>query len=146
VQTDHVERLRAVPLFTDLDEAALTRAASIATEVEFPRGALLMERNHPGSGLFVILDGTVQVELPQRTVELGPGEFVGELSLLTDRVTRSARVRAAGEVRCLAMSRRDFCGLVEAEPRIALSMLSALAQRLSARTAKEPPLSGDAGW
>jgi CRP-like cAMP-binding protein len=138
VQSDHLERLRAVPLFTGLDEAALARAASIASEVEFPRGALLMERDHPGSGLFVVLHGTVQVELPQRTVELGPGEFVGELSLLTDGVKRSARVRAVGEVRCLAMSRRDFCSLVEAEPKIALSMLSALAQRLSAMAAREP--------
>ena len=62
-----------------------------ATEVDFPARAVLIERDHPDSGLFVILDGTVAVELPQQTVELGAGEVVGELSLLVD-VPRAARV------------------------------------------------------
>jgi CRP-like cAMP-binding protein len=63
-------------------------------------------------------------------VELGAGEFIGELSLLTDHVERSARVRATTDVSCLAIGRAEFAGLLEQHPQIAVSMLSGLARRL----------------
>ncbi len=130
-EPDHIACLRAIPLFSELDEAALERIAAIATEVEFPERALLIERNQPGSGMFVLLDGTASVELPHRTVELGPGQFIGELSLLTDGDRRTARVSAATTLRCLAIARPEFAELLESEPRIAVPMLAALAGRLA---------------
>ena len=89
-----IEGLRTVPIFATLDDDAIARAAAIAGIDEHAKGSVLIERGLPGAGLFVILDGTVAVELQHRTVELGPGEFVGELSLLSEHTTRSARVRA----------------------------------------------------
>jgi CRP-like cAMP-binding protein len=122
--------LRSVPLFTDLDDAALERAAALASVSEHPRGSVLIERSTPGAGLFVILDGTVAVELRHRTVELGPGETVGELSLLTDHTARVARVRAVTDVRALAIGTIQFRQLLDEQPRIALPLLSTLARRL----------------
>jgi len=81
---DAVDLLRAIPIFSQLDEQALGQVASIASRLDVAKGAVLIERGQPGSGMFVILQGTVGVELRERTVELGPGEFIGELSLLTD--------------------------------------------------------------
>jgi len=78
----------------------------------------------------VILDGTVVIELQHRTVELGPGEVVGELSLLSEHTTRSARVRAATDVRAIAIARHEFVGLLNEHPQIAVAMLPSLAQRL----------------
>ena len=43
---------------------------------------------------------------------------------------RVARVRAATDVRCLAIRRDDFTALLEAEPALALAMLRTLASRL----------------
>ena len=128
---DQTARLREIPLFRDLDEAALERIGALAAEVEFPPGSVLVEHGQPGSGMFVLLDGRVTVQLPQRAVELGPGEFVGELSLLADEVRRHARVCAATPVRCLAIARNDFAVLLESEPKLAVSMLSSLARRLA---------------
>jgi voltage-gated potassium channel len=82
--------------------------------------------------LFVIEDGTVEVELPHRSVALGPGEFFGELALLDQAATHVARVQAVTQVRCLAIRRDDFDRLLEAEPRFAISMLKGLARRLAA--------------
>ena len=48
-------------------------------------------------------------------VELGPGEFFGEVALLTDS-PRNARVRARTDVRCLAISRHVFTLLLDAQP------------------------------
>jgi CRP-like cAMP-binding protein len=124
------ERLRAVPLFAEVDEAHLGHIVSVATPFEVEGGYVLAERGQAGSGMFVILEGTVEVELANlEPVRLGPGEFVGELSLLTD-TNRLARVRAAGPVRGLAIDRAAFRSLLREEPRIALAMLPVLARRL----------------
>jgi voltage-gated potassium channel len=124
-------RLRNVPLFAEVDDAHLERIAAAATEFEVDGGYVLAERGQPGSGMFVILEGTVEVDVPRRSpIQLGPGEFFGELSLLTDS-GRLARVRAVTPVRGLAISRASFDALLQDEPRIALAMLPVLAARLA---------------
>ena len=130
MSTDRVAQLRSVPLFGGLDDAALERVSACATEVDVREGLLLAERGQPGSGLFVILDGSARVELPQQSVELGPGQVVGELALLTDEGDRAVRVSAATDMRCLAIRRDDFTRLLEEEPRIAVPLLRAVAERL----------------
>jgi CRP-like cAMP-binding protein len=80
--------------------------------------------------MFVILDGTVEVDVPNHEpLMLGPGEFFGELSLLTD-APRVARVKAVTPVRGLAIGRRAFTDLMHDEPGIAVAMLPVLARRL----------------
>jgi CRP-like cAMP-binding protein len=127
---DTTSTLRSIPLFAELDDEAIEHLAAIATVVEVPKGSVLIERGMPGSGMFVIIEGEVEVELRHRTVVLGPGEFAGELSLLTDHSSRVARVRATGDLRCLAISREAFAELLNDHPAIALPMLSTLAHRL----------------
>ena len=127
---DRPARLREIPLFAGLSDDALERIASIATEIEVEAGMVLARADDPGSGMFVVEEGAVVVELRSRTIELGPGEFFGELALLVPEATRVARVRAGSRVRCLAVSRADFGTLLEEEPRIAVAMLPVLARRL----------------
>lgn len=129
--SDAVERVRNVPMFSELGEDEMTRVADLATEFEVPAGFVLIERGQPGSGMFIITEGTVTVELPHGPVELGPGEFVGELPLLADGITRIARVRAKTPVKGLAISRMAFSELLERQPRVAVRMLPVLARRLA---------------
>ena len=125
------ERLREIPLFSELSGDALQSLAGIVTEVEVPAEQVLTRAFDPGLGMFVIEDGTVVVELSDRLVELGPGEFFGELALLIPEGIRAARVRAETDVRLLAIRREDFARLLEREPRSAVAMLPVLARRLS---------------
>ena len=131
---DRTSRLRAIPLFAGLEDDALERIAELATDVEARAGQVLTRANEPGAGMFVVEEGTVAVELRSRTIEFGPGEFFGELSLLTPDARRIARVRATSDARLLAVSRADFAALLESDPRIAVSMLPVLAQRLVEET------------
>jgi CRP-like cAMP-binding protein len=133
---ERLEKLQAIPLFAHLPQEALERVLDCATEFEAARGHVLLQPNRPGAGLFVIEDGTVEVELPKRKIELGPGEFVGELALLDENATHVARVHATSEIRCLAISRDDFDRLLESEPELAVSMLKVLARRLSEASRK----------
>ena len=128
--SDRLARLRAIPIFTELDEAAIERLAEIGTELEVPAGTVLIERDQPASGMFVLEEGTLTVQLHGRTVDIGPGEFVGELSLLIDGAHRAARVQAKTPARVLAIGRSDFEQLLEEDPRIAVAMLPVLARRL----------------
>jgi CRP-like cAMP-binding protein len=126
-----ISRLRAIPLFAELDERALALIAGVAAEFEASAGHVLVERGQEGAGMFVLEEGTVIVDLPGgHTLHRGPGEFFGELALLGGG-PRTARVRAATAVRCLAIGRRDFAQLLESEPRIAVAMLPVLARRLA---------------
>ena len=131
---DRTSRLRAIPLFAGLEDDALERIAELATDVEARAGQVLTRANEPGAGMFVVEEGTVAVELRSRTIEFGPGEFFGELSLLVPDARRIARVRATSDARLLAVSRADFAALLESDPRIAVSMLPVLAQRLVEET------------
>ena len=126
---DAVPRLRKIPLFAELDDEALDRVAQCAKKAEFRAGTVMIERGQPGSGLFVIVDGTARAHLHDREVDFAAGDFIGELSLLTD-APRAARVVAVTDARVLAISRSDFRDLLESDPRIALTMLRVVAARL----------------
>jgi voltage-gated potassium channel len=127
-----VEKLREISLFEHLHDHTLARIAEMSTEFEAPAGWVLIEVGQPGSGMFVLEEGAVEVQTPDgRSWEYGPGDFFGELALLTDH-PRSARVRAKTAVRCLAISRSDFTKLLEEEPEIAVAMLPKLAERIDA--------------
>ncbi len=124
-------KLAKLPLFAQLDDEALAAVAKHVYEVEARAGQVLIEVGQPGAGMFVLEEGELEVQLPSgETIVLGPGEFVGELALLTDE-PHVARVRAHTEVRCLAISRQDFTALLQEQPRIALAMLPVLARRLA---------------
>jgi CRP-like cAMP-binding protein len=129
-EPERFEQLRTVPLFAGLSDERLHRVAEAATPFEVEHGYVLAERGQPGAGMFVILDGTVEVDVPNHEpLAMGPGEFFGELSLLT-AAPRVARVHAATPVRGLAIGRSVFTELLRDEPAIAVAMLPVLARRL----------------
>jgi CRP-like cAMP-binding protein len=122
--------LRTIPLFADLEPEALEQLAAAATEVEVPAGRPLTQPGSPGTGMFFVCNGTVEVEARESTRELGPGDFFGELALLTEGGTRTARVRAKTDVRCIAFDRAGFEDLVREHPAIAATLLETALTRL----------------
>jgi CRP-like cAMP-binding protein len=121
------ERLRALPLFADLNDDQLDRLASCTSEFDAPAGQALIERGRPGSGLFVLEEGHAVVEAPEGHRELGPGDVFGERALLGEDIERTARVRAQTDVRCLAVARAELEHVLEENPSVAerLRQLSA---------------------
>jgi len=95
---------------------------------------VLIEPRAIASGMFVIADGTVTVQ-PRDVdpTELGPGAVVGELALLTNDGTRTARVQAVTDVRCLTLDRATLQQAFEEEPKLAIALLQSAVERLSAQ-------------
>jgi CRP-like cAMP-binding protein len=125
-----VEDLRTIPLFAELRPEALEQLAEAATEVDAPAGQPLTQPGAAGSGMFFVFEGSVEVEARETWRELGPGEFFGELALLTEDGTRTARVRAKTDVRCIAFDRTGFENLVRVHPDIAATLLETALTRL----------------
>jgi CRP-like cAMP-binding protein len=109
------ERLRALLLFSDLDDEHLDALAGSAQEFTVAAGQPLIQRGDPGSGVFVLEEGTAVVEAPEGPQELRPGDVFGERSLLDD-TGRTARVRAQTDVRCLAIPRPELESIIAARP------------------------------
>lgn len=123
--------LRTVPLFAGLSDESLAGVLKTAAPFDVPAGQVLIEAGQAGAGLFVIEEGTVAVGAGPQKIELGAGEFFGELALLTSDATHAVRVSAKTPVSGLAIARNDFRALLEGEPKVVLAMLEVLAQRLA---------------
>ena len=129
---ERTEALGRVPIFAGLSRSALERIARIAHHVELRPGQVLIEPRAKGSGMFVLLDGAASVGIRGKSVrELGAGDIVGELALLTEGAVRTARVRAKTPVRCVAISRNDFRKILSDEPKVAVAILETVAARLA---------------
>ena len=126
-----VDELRRLTPLAGMSEEGLARVAAAAADVVADEGQVLALPDDPGSGMYILREGTVAVELRSGNLELGPGDFFGELALLVEDGARVARVRATSRVRCISIPREDFLALVESEPSFALSLLRELARRLA---------------
>ena len=126
-----VDALRRVPLFVGLADDDLDAIAQAASEVEVPPGQLLVQPGQAGTGMFFIAEGTAVVETKRDHVELGPGQFFGELALMKPDAIRTARVRAKTHLRCLALDRASFRGLVATHPEVAASLIEVALGRLA---------------
>jgi CRP/FNR family cyclic AMP-dependent transcriptional regulator len=122
------------PLFAGLEPPALAALAAAGVEVDFPAGRTIAREGEIGTGLFVIVDGSVHVVRDGSVVaSLGPGSYFGELSVL-DGGPRTAAVVADTPTSCLAVATWDLERVLRDEPGAALAVLRVVAARLREAT------------
>ncbi|MBI3964585.1 MAG: cyclic nucleotide-binding domain-containing protein [Chloroflexi bacterium] len=132
---DSESPLALLALFRDLDREFVRELTSLAEEQAYSEGDLLAVEGEPGDCLYLIASGHVEISVRDTNGEaivltyLGPGEYVGELSLLDGR-PRSATVRVIDPCVCLRLGREEFQRALAARPHVALALLPALAERL----------------
>jgi len=77
-----------------MDEADLRRLNDAGTETAARAGQVLIERGQTGSGLYVILDGTVEVRRGDEVVaRLSAGDVIGEVAILNRKLRSDGRYR-----------------------------------------------------
>ncbi len=129
-RSQKIEMLQNIPMFSYLTKKQLGEVARHTTEIPLDAGEVLAREGTIGHELFIIVEGTATVSRDGRTLaQLGPGDCVGEMSLL-DRKPRSADVVADGPMSVLVVGEREFKPLLESAPDVSLRLLRSLAQRL----------------
>lgn len=103
-----------------------------------PAGTAICHQGEPGSTMFAIVEGTVEIHLGDRVLEtLGEGEFFGEMALV-DRSPRSASARARTDCRIVTIDEKRFGFMVQQTPFFALEVIRVLVRRLRHRLAETP--------
>ncbi|HZI63909.1 MAG TPA: mechanosensitive ion channel family protein [Thermoanaerobaculia bacterium] len=143
-EREHIADLLAhLPLFQALDRAALERLAVAARRQHFDQREVLVREGEHGDSLFVVESGQVEVSKaawgvgakPVALAELGPGEFFGEMSLLTG-APRSATVSAGQSSEVVVITRQALQPLLAADPDLVRTLATALAERAAETEAK----------
>jgi CRP-like cAMP-binding protein len=129
--------LKALPMFTDLSLDDMRSLFRVCTQHGFGPGMNLIEPGQPGRGLFVIVDGQVEVfggigNDARLLNTLGVGGYVGEISLLLDGPT-SARVTARTAVKALFISREAFTQYLFNTPSAAVRIYRLFSNNLAER-------------
>jgi CRP-like cAMP-binding protein len=126
--------ISGIPLFAQIsDQSAAVVAAGGVTDVS--AGQIMANAGDPGTGMFIVLEGSVVVERGSLHIEMQRHEFFGELALLVPDSPRIARVRAITDARILAIPRQTFEELLATEPSFVRALLREVASRLvQART------------
>ena len=125
-----IELLKRVPLFYACSKRELAHIASLADEVHLPDARDLTKEGAGGWEFFILVEGVADVVSKGRVVnELGPGDFVGEISLVTGR-PRTATVRTRGAARILVLTASGFRVLMHEVPSIQDKVLTAIAARI----------------
>ena len=135
------DMLARVPLFSEVSKKDLQRLAKTMVSRNFGPGELILKEGDHAVGFFIVLSGRLEVvkglntDNPRTAATLGPGDFFGEMALLTD-YRLSASLRTLETTECLAMSRISFRPALRTQPSMALKMLPVMARRLREADAK----------
>jgi CRP/FNR family cyclic AMP-dependent transcriptional regulator len=125
--------LARLPLFEGISAESMDRLAAATGEQDFAAGAYIVRQGQIGTGLYVILEGSVRViRGSDELATLAAGDFFGELSVI-DQQPRNASVQAAEPTRCLALASWELLELLEKDPTLSLNMIRGLVARLRAQ-------------
>ena len=131
IRSEHLEALRAVPLFSLLSERELRSLLGTARAVSFPPRADIVKQGEPGKDLFIMKDGTAKVVVDgDQVATLGAGAYFGEMSLI-DGGPRTATITAESAVSTLEIGHGSFTRLLNREPMIANTLYGEMVARLN---------------
>jgi CRP-like cAMP-binding protein len=125
-----IEMLKRVPLFERCSQRELAHIAAIADELDLPAARELTSQGTGGYEFMVLVAGEADVIRGVRKVnELGPGDFVGEIALITGE-PRTATVKTRGPARILVLTASGFRTLMNDVPSIKDKVLAAVTARI----------------
>jgi len=120
-----------VPFFRNVGASVIADVARLLRARDYPARSVIMRRGQSGDCMFFIASGEVEVRLGPGTVRLGPGEFFGEIALLTGG-PRNATIVAAQPCTLLTLDIVDFRQLLGHQPELARVVSEEAARRLAA--------------
>ena len=137
-------RLRGIPIFEKLDEAALAEFSAQFVTERFEAGSTVIREGEPGDKLYVIVRGKVSVtatspdQQPVQINVLQDGDYFGEIALLKE-CCRTATVRTLLPGLFLTLERKHFANMLAHYPAIREIVEQSTRQRLDNQSEWQPP-------
>lgn len=123
------ERLKAIPLFANLNRKERRALAPRTDEVDLEKGRAIVREGEWSYEFFAIEEGTAEVRRGEQLLaELGPGDFFGEMGLVGD-TRRNATVVAATPLKVVVMTAQAFRQTSRELPEVASKIRSAIEER-----------------
>jgi voltage-gated potassium channel len=120
-----------VPFFNNVGASVIADVARLLRPRDYPARAVIVRRGERGDCMYFIATGEVEVRLRSATVRLGPGEFFGEIALLTGG-PRNATIVATQPCTLLTLDIVDFRHLLGHQPELARVVSEEAERRLAA--------------
>ena len=118
---------------TPVEYLKISRAAQWET---LKPGERIITQGMPVPDLYLIYNGTVDVAIDgERVAELKDGEFVGEMSFLTEKVATASCI-VKYEAQCLVWKQREFKELLKRNPSLYFTIQSVLSAQVSDKLVK----------
>lgn len=132
--------LKNAGLFSGLHIHELRLIAEIVEETAAADGEILFNQGEPGDSMYVIIEGKVQILLPDGVPfkVFSAFEAFGEMALLDDE-PRSATAKSAGDCKLLKIESDKFHALLNQYPEIAMGLLRMMSRRLRSELTAPPP-------
>ena len=131
--------LRAIPLFSGLDDYALERLVAMSEQLELKPGDYLIREGEIGDSMYIVVTGKFQIRKKAGDAEVvlaerGAGEVIGEMAVV-DQAPRSASVIALTNARVMRIDQEMFMALLDWSPSSARAILKTFGQRLRSTNA-----------
>jgi ABC-type multidrug transport system fused ATPase/permease subunit len=128
-----IDRLRAIPLFTNLADEALRAVADRFLLERYAAGEVVVRQGDPGDKLYTISRGQFEVLIAhsgteQRVAMLNEGDYFGEMAVLTGE-PRTATVRTTLPTQLYSLAKSDFGVLMDRVPGLRESVEPTIAAR-----------------
>ena len=133
-----IETLRGITFLEGATEPDLQRIAGVAQLEQYPIGSTLFRDNESLDCIFLIVAGSVALEIPgpdqavKRTYTVGPGELLGWSPLLS-KLPMTATARPLTLTRVVALNAGKVLALCEQDPRFGYAFMRRTAQALARR-------------
>ena len=130
-----LDAVRVAEIFRALSDEEAHRLALRLRPMSYAPGERILKQGDGGDSLFLLTQGKAAVSistgagLRREIAHLGPGEFFGEMSLLTGE-PRTATVTALDRVQCYQVAKQDLTDLLAARPELAVKFSETLEHRL----------------
>lgn len=127
--------LKEIPLFRSLSDEHLSLVSGGFTINKVKKGEIIFYQSDESTDLYIVLEGSVKaclIDPEDKELVLNifkKGDFFGELSLLDGR-PRSATIIAIDDSVIGVLRREKFLTLLKNNPMIAISLLSAMVERI----------------
>jgi short-subunit dehydrogenase len=144
-QQERVATLRSIPLFASCPQDDLAAIAASLVPEEAASGDTIFREGDPGDVMYIISTGRVRIVATARAqeaiAELGPGDFFGEMALITG-LPRSAGAVATADARLWRLEKEPFDRLIRTYPPLSIEMSRILSGRVRRATPVGRDLAG----